>query len=279
MRSAEFPALGFPDSTPDIRGGVGADGMKALYDFVREGGTLITEGGTASLFPNLNLAPGVKVENPQGLFVRGSVMRGMITDKSSPLVYGYQFNEVPVYFNSSPVLNAGAPPVEAPPPVAAGGGRGGAAPGRQNTTPNAGAPIRLSPWDPAKSGTAYGMLPGDTITAGRGGRGAGGGGNGRGGAPAGATGTGVLVPGIVPDPNTSTRVVMQFPSKAEDMLLSGTIENGYLLANRAQLVDEKIGNGHVVMFAIRPYWRWETHGNYAMGFNAIMNWNDLDAGK
>ena len=72
---------------------------------------------------------------------------------------------------------------------------------------------------------------------------------------------------------------MQFPASADDMLLSGTLEGGSTLANRAQLVDETIGQGHVVMFAIRPFWRWQTQGTYAMGFNAIMNWNDLDAGK
>jgi hypothetical protein len=33
------------------------------------------------------------------------------------------------------------------------------------------------------------------------------------------------------------------------------------------------------MFAIRPFWRWQTQGTYTLGFNAIMNWNDLDAGK
>ena len=36
---------------------------------------------------------------------------------------------------------------------------------------------------------------------------------------------------------------------------------------------------HDVMFAIRPFWRWQTQGTYSLGFNAIMNWNDLDAGK
>ena len=40
----EFPHIGYPDSSSDIRGGLGADGMKALYEFVRDGGTLITEG-------------------------------------------------------------------------------------------------------------------------------------------------------------------------------------------------------------------------------------------
>ncbi len=33
------------------------------------------------------------------------------------------------------------------------------------------------------------------------------------------------------------------------------------------------------MFAIRPYWRWQTQGTFFLGFNAILNWNDLDAGR
>ncbi len=44
-------------------------------------------------------------------------------------------------------------------------------------------------------------------------------------------------------------------------------------------IDSPVGKGHVVMFAIRPFWRWQTQGTYTLGFNAIMNWNDLDAGK
>lgn len=62
------------------------------------------------------------------------------------------------------------------------------------------------------------------------------------------------------------------------MLLSGTLEGGAALSNRAQLVDESIGKGHLVMFAIRPFWRWQTQGTFALGFNAILNWNHLDAG-
>ena len=72
---------------------------------------------------------------------------------------------------------------------------------------------------------------------------------------------------------------MAFPTNADDMLLSGTLAGGQTLAGRAQLVDATIGKGHVVMFAIRPFWRWQTQGTYFLGFNAIMNWNDLDAGK
>jgi hypothetical protein len=63
------------------------------------------------------------------------------------------------------------------------------------------------------------------------------------------------------------------------MLLSGALAGGAALSNRVQLVDAPIGKGHVVSFGIRPFWRWQTHGTYIFGFNAIMNWNDLDAGK
>ena len=75
------------------------------------------------------------------------------------------------------------------------------------------------------------------------------------------------------------RVVMSFPQNPNDMLLSGTLASGQLLSNRAAVVDVPLGKGHVVMFAIRPFWRWQTQGTYFLGFNAILNWNDLDAGK
>jgi hypothetical protein len=74
-------------------------------------------------------------------------------------------------------------------------------------------------------------------------------------------------------------VVLSFPQNPADMLLSGTIANGQHLSGRAAAVDVPLGKGHVVMFALRPFWRWQTQGTFALGFNAILNWNDLDAGK
>jgi hypothetical protein len=78
---------------------------------------------------------------------------------------------------------------------------------------------------------------------------------------------------------TRPRVVLQFPSDSTQMLLSGTLAGGRVLANRAQVVDAPVGQGHVVMFAIRPFWRWQTQGTFFLGFNTILNWNDLDAGR
>jgi hypothetical protein len=283
-RTSEFPALGYPDSTDDINGGAGQEGMKALYDFVQQGGTLITEGNTASIFPSLNLTPGLKVETPQGVFANGTILRGLITDRRSPLVYGYEYAEVPVYFSNAPILNSGQPAAAAIEIPAAAGGRGRGY--SQNITPMA-TPNRvvLSPWDPAHTGTAYGALPIDTSTTGGGRGGRGGGGGGGGGAGGGGPvngGRGAAAPqtleGVTADPGAKMRVVMAFPEKASDMLLSGTLVGGEALSNRAQLVDESVGKGHIVMFAFRPYWRWQTQGTFAMGFNAIVNWDHLDAG-
>jgi len=72
---------------------------------------------------------------------------------------------------------------------------------------------------------------------------------------------------------------MRFPANSADMLLSGTLANGDGLASRAAIIDAPLGKGHVVMFALRPFWRWQTQGTYTLGFNAILNWNALDAGR
>ena len=258
-RTPETPSFGTPDSTSDIRGGMGIPGLMNLYKFVEAGGTLITEGSTSTIFPEYNLTPGVTVETPANLFVRGSIVRGMVADARSPLAYGIGETQMPVYFNQAPVLNAGG--------AVAVGGFGGRGSGvSQNTSPMSNPPP-VSAF-PSLGGTGMG---GEAAPAGgRGGAGGGraGGGGGRGGFGGAATANAV-----------TPRVVLRFPTDTTQMLLSGVLVGGGSLAGRAQLVDSPVGNGHVVSFGIRPYWRWQTHGTYILGFNAILNWNDLGAGR
>ena len=71
------------------------------------------------------------------------------------------------------------------------------------------------------------------------------------------------------------RVVMSFHQKHDSLRLSGLLVSGEELAGRPAVLDAPVGQGHVVLFAIRPFWRWETQGSFALVFNAIMNWNDL----
>ena len=264
-KTAETPNLGIIDETDDIRGGMGWEGLMELVKFVQQGGTLIVEGSTSTIFPEYNVTSGITVESPEGLFVRGSVMRGVVADRRSPIAYGFDA-QVPVYFNQDPVLNASGG-------GGFGGGRGGdGIPGvGMNITPMAGAgQNRISTWDPENptaSGAARGGQRGGNETAAEGG----GRGRGAGGGRGANFGGGDL--------GNRPRVVLQFPANPDEMLLSGVLVGGESLANRAQVVDAPVGNGHVVMFAIRPYWRWQTHGTYFLGFNAILNWNDLNAGR
>jgi hypothetical protein len=257
QKTAETPNLASVDSSDDIRGGMGIEGLLELANFVREGGTLVTEGSTAIIFPEYGITTGVTVEQPSQLFVRGSILRGKIADPKSPLTYGYAGTDLPVYFSQAPVLNAGG--------AGPAGGRGGGPTPPQN--PNAGlgqfiapnvAPLRLSPFEPEDSNQPSGGAserPRDEDVA----------------------RVRPATPGV-PEAERP-RVVMRFPENPNDMLLSGTMANGQFLSGRAIAVDDRLGSGHVVMFAIRPFWRWQTQGTYMLGFNAIMNWNDLDAGR
>jgi hypothetical protein len=126
---------------------------------------------------------------------------------------------------------------------------------------------RLSAFDPENVAAAPpAVVPGGRGAGQGGGRGAGGGGRGRGGFGGG-------------DAPARPRVIVQFPADPNQMLLSGVLVGGEALANRAQVVDIPVGQGHVVSFAIRPFWRWQTQGTFFFGFNTILNWNDLDAGR
>ncbi len=69
---------------------MGIEGLVELAKFVQEGGTLITEGSTATIFPEYGITTGVTVEEPAQLFVRGSILRAKITDMKSPIAYGYE---------------------------------------------------------------------------------------------------------------------------------------------------------------------------------------------
>ncbi|HET7038626.1 MAG TPA: hypothetical protein VFH97_01985, partial [Gemmatimonadales bacterium] len=72
------------------------------------------------------------------------------------------------------------------------------------------------------------------------------------------------------------RVIVRFHERQDSLLVSGLLAGGNELTRKAAVVDAPLGRGHVVYFAIRPFWRWETQGSFAMALNAMVNWNALD---
>ncbi len=75
------------------------------------------------------------------------------------------------------------------------------------------------------------------------------------------------------------RVIVRFTPRADSLLVSGLLDNGAEMAGRGAVVDAPVGKGHVVLFGIRPMWRYETQGSYAMMLNAMLNWNALDVNR
>jgi hypothetical protein len=221
--------------------------MRALEAFVQEGGVLIAEGTPAAIFPDYRLVPGISVERPTALWAPGSVMKTLVGDRTSPILYGYDQKALAVLYRDGPLFALGG--------VGAGrgGGRGGFTPPAQPNLQPMATPSRLTTLDGPPLAAAAGE--------GRGGR-----------------ADSAFAAGAMPVANPP-RVLLSYPSDANDLLLSGALVGGEALAGHPALVDARLGKGHVVLFGFRPFWRFETQGSFFLAFNAILNWNHLDAGR
>ena len=45
------------------------------------------------------------------------------------------------------------------------------------------------------------------------------------------------------------------------------------------MIDSPLERGHVVLFSNNPMWRGQTAGSYSLVFNAILNFDNLNAGR
>ncbi|HET7322415.1 MAG TPA: M14 family zinc carboxypeptidase, partial [Longimicrobiaceae bacterium] len=178
----QYPSLGLPDSSADITGGMGYEGLAALRDFVDAGGTLITLGSASTVPIGFGMVRGVSLTEPRGLFIPGSILRGVVADSASPLVYGYG-ERAPIYHRFGPYF-------------------------------------RVS--DDLKE-----------------------------------------------------KVVMRYAS-ADALLLSGLAKEPGQLAGDPAIVALPVGKGEIVLFGFDPLHRYQSQGDFALVWNALMNWNDLE---
>ena len=82
---------------------------------------------------------------------------------------------------------------------------------------------------------------------------------------------------VIP-PAARPRVVLRYANNSE-LLVSGLLDGGGDLAQHPAVIDAPFGQGHVVLFSNNPFWRGETKGSYFLVFNAILNFDHLDAGR
>jgi hypothetical protein len=65
-------------------------------------------------------------------------------------------------------------------------------------------------------------------------------------------------------------------SDGKGLLLDGLLDKGSSIAEHAIVVNAHLGQGNVLLFGNNPIYRGETVGNYALVFNAILNYQQLD---
>ena len=250
------PNIGRQASTDDMRGGLGLEGVLHLQDFVEAGGVFVTMAGASQLPIHFGLADGVSIRETPGLWARGGVFATRVTDDESPIAYGY--DDLGVSFNSAPVFRVGG-----------GGGfgaffGGGGGANQQNRGPG----------DTTARRTGRGGADEQDVVQGRA-------------RDLGEAGVEAFREAQEDDDATPRarfsfgpqtdhiRVVMRFATNPRDLLISGGLRNGRLLANAPAVVDVPLGDGHVVMFSFNPFWRSHTHGSYALLFNTLMHHDAL----
>jgi hypothetical protein len=248
-KSELTPNIGVQAETDDMRGGLELDGVFNLYHFIKNGGLFITLTNSSSLPIQFGMAQGLQIVQTENLWARGGVYQASFADRLSPIAYGYG-EDLGVYFNSSPVYGfstrARQTPSERTPGATTSrpSGRGG-----------------LSESDIVQ-GRAQNMSE-ETIAEFR---------KAQKDEPSTPSGRSRAV-------STRPRIILNYERDVEKLLISGGLDGGRELAGTPAVVDAKVGEGHVVMFGINPFWRNQTHGSYFLVLNAMMNYKNLDAGR
>jgi hypothetical protein len=74
------------------------------------------------------------------------------------------------------------------------------------------------------------------------------------------------------------RPLLRFDTQ-DRLLVSGLLDGGADVAGQTVVVDLPSEKGHYLLFANNPIYRGETLGSYFMVFNAILNFDNLGAGR
>jgi hypothetical protein len=247
QKSDLTPNLGAIDSTADIRPGLGYDGLAHLQRFVEQGGLLITAEDTAQFAIDTGLAPGVSVASRGDARVVGTVLNTVFVARNNPVAFGYGAG-VPVMsadglaFNISNTIGRSGwrtlmDPYEERPT-----GRGSiedsdAPTGRKIT--EAEPLVKQEAWEAKK-------LNEDQLRNNL---------------------------SVIPE-DLRPEVILRF-SDGKTLLLDGLLDKGSSIAEHAVVVNAHLGQGSVLLFGNDPVYRGETVGNYALVFNAILNYQHL----
>ena len=104
-KTAEYPTQGAYGSSPDIRGGLGLEGVAELRKFVEAGGTLITLGDSSAVPGDFGIVPEVEVSRPtKAFYAPGPIVTAKIVKPANPVFYGYTEPTTTVRWASTALL-------------------------------------------------------------------------------------------------------------------------------------------------------------------------------
>jgi hypothetical protein len=102
-KTAEYPSHGFPDSTSDMTGGPGFEGIGQLGKFVEEGGVVVSLDNSSQILASVGIAGALESYDAAGLFHPGSIVTAKVRKAGNPVLYG--FPEVfPIFRGNGPLL-------------------------------------------------------------------------------------------------------------------------------------------------------------------------------
>ncbi len=260
----ETPNIGKITQTDDMRPGLGYQGLENLQRFVKNGGVYIGAVGSAQFAIDYGMSNGVSMSTAGRGTVTGTFLRTRVVDDASPIVYGVS-DGIAAYTDNGESFNVSA---TAGGGRGGGGGGGGAGAGRggggANRETGRGQPDdvdevqgRPALEDKFKAPPRVTVQPWQYAPV---------------------TDEMLRNPLAIIPPDQRPRVALRY-SAQNDLLVSGLLNGGGDIAQRAAVVDAPVEKGHVVLFSINPIYRGETIGTYPLVFNTILNFDNLNAGR
>jgi hypothetical protein len=252
QNSATTPNFGGVDEAPDIRGGLGLDGVAHLEKFIEDGGLFIPIGPSTHLPIELGMTDTVIINDTHQLQARGMIARATVEDKADPITYGYD-DSVGVYFNQAPVFKVS---VAGRFGAFFGGDAGGSRPSGRGSMTDPDIPQGRAWTEPEapvhRSKAEQELYVSPDLRS--------------------------DLSSFLPPASLYPRVVLRFAGE-KDLWISGMLAGGAELADAPAIVDVPLGRGHVVLFATNPMWRQETQGSFMLLLNAALNFDHLNAGR
>jgi zinc carboxypeptidase len=250
LNTPETPNLGKNDSTPDMRPGLGWDGVAKLQSFLAKGGVLLTATDTSQFALSLSMANGVTASNSEKMKIVGAIVGTRLVDAGSPIAYGYD-EKVSAYCDNGPIFSVNSmlgshrrhlgPEASSRPT-----GRGT----KDDPDYVVGRAASEIPDEPEREQWEV-PIPTDEQLDNN--------------------------PRVIP-PADRARVILRY-ADSKDLLISGLVEGGNDIAQHPAVLDVPSGAGHVILFSINPIYRGETENTYSLVLNTLMNFDSLNAGR